>query len=515
MRLNELIIQNLQKNPNSIALINGNNKKEKCSYKQFLKSCFSIIDFFKKQNLNPNQKILIPGVKSKETYFLIISSILYGLNYTVYDTKSPISRTEKIIKNLETDIILFIDYKNNFSEIIQKNNNLNFFDFSLFKSIIKKPNNNDDYYLKIVKSLSDKNLDAYIMFTSGSTGVPKGAIISRQNLYEFIIWISQEFQKNEEAINTNINPLYFDNSVFDIYSTLPFGQTLIFYDLDLKSTLDILYEDFYNSYIKQWFSVPSLLIKILKNTSRNVFNTDQNSKKIIIFGGEGFSSELLKEMMEKFITYEFINVYGPTECTCISTLKRLKDKSFFQFKGLPSLGKVVGKLSYKIIDKDEYEIGELVLEGNLVGKGYINNKNENYKFTKNKNFQNTYRTGDLVKEIKKELFHCGRIDNQIKRMGYRIELEEIEYIASSVDYIDEAAVIFQKESSRSYLILIIKLSSKFNRRKVLRDLKNKLPSYMFPDDILITNSINRNRNGKIDRKELIKRLKNFKSLYSI
>ena len=146
-------------------------------------------------------------------------------------------------------------------------------------------------------------------------------------------------------------------------------------------------------------------------------------------------------------------------------MKRLKDKSFLQFKGLPSLGKVVGNFSYKIIDKGEDEIGELVLEGNLVGKGYINNQNENHKFNKNKDLQNTYRTGDLVKEIQNELFHCGRIDNQIKRMGYRIEIEEIEYIASSVNYIDEAAVIFQKESSRSYLILIIKLSSKFDRDK--------------------------------------------------
>ena len=117
------------------------------------------------------------------------------------------------------------------------------------------------------------------MFTSGSTGIPKGAIISRQNLYEFIVWIREEFKKKEELINTNINPLYFDNSVFDIYSTFPFGQTLVYYDLDLKNTINILYEDFYNSYINQWFSVPSLLIKILKNTSNNIFLPDKNSKK--------------------------------------------------------------------------------------------------------------------------------------------------------------------------------------------------------------------------------------------
>lgn len=514
MCLNDLILENLQNNPDAIALINGNNKKEQCNYREFLQSCFSVIDFYKIQNLKPNQKILIPGIKTKETYFLIISSIFYGLNYTLYDPKSPSIRLEKIIETLLPDLIIVSDYKNNFAEIV-KNITLNFFDFSLFDSIIKKPEKNTFYYLEIIKSISDSNINAYIMFTSGSTGVPKGAIISRKNLYEFIIWIKDEFQKEVGLKNTNINPLYFDNSIFDIFSTIPFAQTLIYYDLDLKSTLNILYEDFYNSYIFQWFSVPSLLIKILKNTSTIVFNPDKKSKKIIIFGGEGFSSNLLREMMNKFITYEFINVYGPTECTCIATLKRLQDKNFLEFKGLPSLGKVVGQSKYKIIDKDEDGIGELLLEGNLVGEGYINNHNDNNKFNKNKDLLNTYKTGDLVKEIKNELFHCGRIDNQIKRLGFRIELEEIEYVATSINYIDESAAIFQKDSTRSYLILIVKLSSEFNRRQVLKDLKMKLPLYMFPDDILITNNINRNRNGKIDRKKLIKNLKNFKSFYSI
>jgi len=131
MCLNNLIIENLQKNPDVIALINGNKKEEKYTYREFLKSCFSIIDLFKKNNLNSYQKILIPGIKSKKTYSLIISSILYGLNYTIYDPKSPSERLEKIIETLIPDLIIFSDYKSNFSEIIQKNNNFSFLDFSL------------------------------------------------------------------------------------------------------------------------------------------------------------------------------------------------------------------------------------------------------------------------------------------------------------------------------------------------------------------------------------------------
>ena len=515
MSINQLVIQRLKKNLNNIALINGNNKKEILSYKEFLNRCFATLDLFIEEGISNNEKILIPGVKSFETFILITSCLFYGITYTVYDPKSPNERLNKIIKGLKPKYLFSFKNQKNIHKITQKFNSLKIFNFSELKFLERLPNYENNYYEQIINQVDDKDLDAYIMFTSGSTGDPKGAIITRKNLYQFILWISSEFYLSNPSVNTNINPLYFDNSVFDIYSTIPFASTLIYYDLDLKSTINTLCEDFFNGIFHQWFSVPSLLIKIFKKTSNKNFYPKKNNKKMVIFGGEGFSAYLLKQMMIKFESYEFINVYGPTECTCIATINRLDNYNFEEFKGLPSLGKTIGNFSYEIANKNQNSIGELILQGDFVGKGYINNSKDQEKFFNNADSINSYKTGDLVKEINNELFHCGRVDNQIKRMGFRIELEEIEYIATSIIYINDAAAIFKKEENRSYLFLIVKLSTNFNKNEVLRGLKNNLPSYMYPDDILITKKLCRNRNGKIDRKTVFKSIDSYISIFSL
>lgn len=515
--LNNIIVENILKNKTNECLINGNIKERKFTYKEFLDSTLVFYEYFRNSNLKKGNIVLIPGIKKKETYCIIFACLFYGITYCVYDPKSPKERLTKIINLLKPNF--FIQIKGGI-KIDLNNRNTDSIQIEDFDFFIEKKTNiekNMSKFIKEIKTINDSETNAYIMFTSGSTGIPKGSIITRINLFNFVFWIKNTFnQKRKNKIISNINPLYFDNSIFDIFSTIPFGHSLKFYDTDNKNTLKILEEDLYNQNLDQWFSVPSLLIKLQKISKNRrfskQFNLENYKDKKIIFGGEGYAANLLKEMMEKFNSYTFINVYGPTECTCIATTNFISSSSFSTYKCLPSLGNVINNFTFEIINKDEFGIGELLLKGNFVGEGYIHNLLETKKRFSFKEKYNSYLTGDLVKEIKGELYHCGRTDYQIKRMGYRIELEEIEYIVSSLNNVLDSAAIFIKDSERSFLYIILQLDKLVEKKSLIRDIKRSLPNYMYPDDILVSDNISRNRNGKVDRRLISNQISNYKSL---
>ena len=334
------------------------------------------------------------------------------------------------------------------------------------------------------------------MFTSGSTGEPKGACITHQNLLPFIKWAKIKFKINKNDNLVNSNPLYFDNSVFDFYASLFNGATMT------PITLNQI-KDFKNlvNYIELkkctiWFAVPSFFIylkkvKILKKTSLRHIRT-------FVFGGEGFPK---KDLIEFFNLYQkrakFINVYGPTECTCICSSYDVKKSDFKDMKNLLPLGKINKNFSIEIS-----KFNELMLIGNGVGNGYINDAQKTSEKFLIKKYNNqiekkAYRTGDLVKTRNNILFFKGRLDNQIKHMGYRIEIEDIENNLNSIKNVERAVIVYEKkEFSKIKAFIQFKENKFLNIRRLI---KKKLPNYMLPGEIFEVNKIPLNQNGKIDR----------------
>jgi len=511
-----IFFQNIVNNHSEkIAIIFEDNSQ--VSYNELNSFSNQLARYFLDIGIKKCDVIAISGEKRLQTFISMIAALKIGAIYTIFDPKSPVERLKKIFGTcLPKALIISTSLKEKLSIIAGS------LDAKLIIDNQIEPN-------KLGKNFPDGNLDqtflitgenpSYIMYTSGSTGIPKGALMTHVNVINFIKWCTVAFKINSEDILTNVNPLYFDNAVFDFYGSIFSGASLVPFTHGTATDPQLLIRKIDELKCTSWFSVPSLLIFL--QTMKALRNDNLESIKKIIFGGEGYPKAKLKELFDQYSNRcEFYNVYGPTECTCMCSSYRLTNDDFNDISGFPPLGQMAGNFSYLIIDDNHNlvengEVGELCLMGPNVGKGYYND----HERTKESFIQNPfnhnykeiiYKTGDLVRydTDDKKIYIKGRKDHQIKHMGYRIELEEIENACHSLSYIAEVALIHSQKRGFSQIIAVMSLNYEKAKKDILNDLKNILPDYMMPTIFYFEKKIPKNSNGKIDRRKLAEKYLN-------
>ena len=458
-----------------------------------------------KYELRNNDVVGIFNTKTFESYALMLACLKIGVIYVNLDNSSPVERLNKIIDRCIPKYLFFDD-----EAFVDK---IAFFKTSVINikapEVIKQIATYSDLNLTITGSVCSDN-PAYIMFTSGSTGFPKGAVMTHQNLLNFISWAKGEYQINPSDRFTNVNPMYFDNSVFDFYASLFNGASMAPFDSETVQHPDRIVDRVNEVKATIWFSVPSLLVFLL--VTKSLTSNDFENIRIITFGGEGFPKPKLKQLYDIYKErVRFVNVYGPTECTCICSAYNIKGSDFEDMINLAPLGKLAPNFDYIILNMDtDTGVGELCLTGPQVGLGYYNDPERTLNsFVLNPQKmminQPIYKTGDLVKVDENNfLYIIGRTDNQIKHMGYRIELEEIESCFNSLPYVEESGVVYQKlENGLGQIIACLALGKQTNKAEILGDIKQILPSYMVPKQIIFFDHLPKNKNGKIDRIELM------------
>ena len=249
-----------------------------------------------------------------------------------------------------------------------------------------------------------------------------------------------------------------------------------------------------------WFSVPSFLDLFFKINSEKIFKN--SNLKRLIFGGERFPIKSIKKIYKFIYKKDIFNVSGPTECTCICSAHKLSNEDLLKKNDNIFVGKINDYFKYKIFNKKKNNNkGELFLEGPSISDGYINNniatKKNFYKAGKFKG----YKTGDLVvTNKKKNLKILGRVDNQIKFMGYRIEIEEIENKIIKKFKINNCIVTLKKTKKYPFKkIVLITDNIKLKKANIYRNMKNLLPKYMIPTETKFIKNFKYNKNFKIDR----------------
>jgi D-alanine--poly(phosphoribitol) ligase subunit 1 len=476
------------------------------SYKEMNARANRLTYFLKEQNLRKGDRIGIALEKSWLTYALMMACWKTGIIYFMIDPRNPKSRIENIIDQCQPGLVFLekqtqqeLNLKENFVIIADPDA----LDLTKFSEL--NPNNNDQ--------LTGAD-PAYIMFTSGSTGSPKGAIISHGNLLNFISWSKDQYQFDENDRFTNVNPIYFDNSVFDVYSSLFWGASLVIFPHGILQSPKAIAELIYLSKATIYFSVPSMLIYLM--TMKVASPETLGSLENIIFGGEGFPKPKLAQLMKLLGTQvKYHNVYGPTECTCICSSYQVMPEDLADTSGFAPLGSMAKNFSYSILDSDQKavsvgEIGELYLMGPCLGLGYFNQPQETEKaFVKNplktEFTERAYRTGDLIYLSPKDgkIYFAGRKDTQVKHMGYRIELDEVQSGLLKIAQINETIVFQKKKDDFSQIIAVISLLKPMTVAEIKMAAALHLPKYMIPDKFIILESLPKNANGKLDRKSVV------------
>lgn len=497
------ILQSLEdttrKFPNKIAFEDINRST---TYQEFTDNAKKIGTRLLKIN-QINQAISIFMDKSVACLETMMGILYSGNFYTVLDAKSPEERIQHIIKTLQPMAIV-VDKKN-----LEKAKKLDFSGKLLVYEEIVETQIEEEK----LKEISEKIIDTdpmYILFTSGSTGVPKGTVISHRAVLSYATWVKETFNITEQTKFGNQTPFYFSMSITDVFSTILTGATLYIIPKMYFSFPVKLLEYLKEKEINTIYWVPSALC-IVANLGALEEVQLPNLKKIL-FAGEVMPMKQLNMWREKFTDTMFANLYGPTETTDICTYY-IVDRKFENTETLP-IGRHCNNCDVLIIKEDgtkaeKGEEGELCARGSFLALGYYNNPEKTSQvFVQNplnKSYPEIiYKTGDIVKENERgEIIYISRKDYQIKHMGYRIELGEIETAINSIDGIIACACVYDEINSK---IVLFYQGNKLEEKDLLEQAKTKLPNYMCPNEIHCIEKMPYNANGKIDRKELKNRI---------
>ena len=359
----------------------------------------------------------------------------------------------------------------------------------------------------------------YIIFTSGTTGKPKGVQISHDNLLSFTNWMitDKEFATPSRPQMLAQPPYSFDLSVMYWAPTLALGGTLYALPSSLTQDFKQLFEAILSLPVAIWTSTPSF-------ADMAMLSEDFNSQKMpgithFYFDGEELTVKTAQKLRERFPEARIINAYGPTEATVALSAVAITDEMLATLKRLP-IGYTKADSPTFVIDENGQKLpngqqGEIIVCGPAVSKGYLNNPEKTAEAFFEFEGLPAYHTGDVGKMTDEGLLlYGGRMDFQIKFNGYRIELEDVSQNLNKSKYIEAAVAVprynkdHKVQNLLAYVILKDGVAEQFDReiditKAIKEDLQDIMMSYMMPSKFLYRESLPLTPNGKIDIKGLI------------
>ena len=355
---------------------------------------------------------------------------------------------------------------------------------------------------------------AYILYTSGSTGDPKGVMISHRNALTFVDWAVHAMDLSATDRISSHAPFHFDLSIFDIYATIAAAATLCLIPPDTARFPSELGRWIETQKLTVWYSVPSALVLLLQRGQ--LAGLDLSSLRVVMFAGEVFPTKHLRALMEEIPEATYVNLYGPTETNVVT---------WFQLTEPPDgdepipIGKACANMEVFLLDQagqlvtEPGKQGEIYARSPTVARGYCGAADQTARvFLTNPLDPDdptpVYRTGDLASlDADANIRFLGRVDQQVKVQGHRIELGEVETtILSHADVEESAVLALDDRRLGAYLkaFVVLRTGRELEAEELKRYCSTTLPTYMIPAMIDILDALPKTSTGKTDRVALAK-----------
>ncbi len=468
--------------PNAVALVY---EGKTYTYAQLNTKANQLAQYLRNHyTIRPNDRIGILANRSEWMLIAMLGVLKAGGTYLPVDPHFPQSRIDYMLEDSGIELLLVTEeYANRASKNL----------LSLENEALYQGDGQN------LPRLHTSRNGMYMLYTSGSTGKPKGVEIRHQSVVNFLTSMQQQPGITAQDRLLAVTTYSFDISVLELFLPLTVGATIILVGQESQQDPYILQEIIRQENPTFMQATPSLWTMLLQTGWKG-------SKDLkILTGGETLSKELARELLA--CTKEVWNMYGPTETTIWSLLKRISPTDTTITIGKPILNTEVYILNAKQKPVATGVAGELYIGGVGLANGYHNRPDLTAeKFVKNPFAPNKhlYRTGDLARwTANGELEFLGRLDHQVKIRGHRIELGEIEEVLLQYEGLTHAVVVAHKEVSGSYeLAGYFAAASDIDIQVLRQSLKRKLPDYMVPSYLRQLEALPLTPNGKIDRKAL-------------
>ncbi len=454
--------------------------------------------------------------RSFTAYSGILGCLYASKAFVPLNPEFPLARTKKMIERTGIRSIIVgnecIDYLINLPEILEGNYQFIFFEknpgikeeLKLKKNKLHFSSEYSDLPLREITTNTES--PAYLLFTSGSTGEPKGVSIKNSNVCAYLNNIFGQFNFYTNDKFSQTFDLTFDLSIHDLFVCWLSGATLCI----PQSESNFAWAKYIRDYqITVWFSVPSM-VNMLKKL-RLLKTGSLPSLRISFFCGEALYETSVLAWHNAASHSRIINFYGPTEATiAISSFEWKRGLECQSCNGIVSLGKIFPGNSWILIDeknKEKAKNGELCLSGNQVIHSYFDNKESYNKAFIEKTNKRWYKTGDLVEVDENEILNFkGRTDQEVKISGYRVNLLEIDNLIRNTTGLQNLATVYHDpdNSGTGRIIIFIQQEVKsIEQSEILEICKKQLPAYMQPEKIIFVEKFFFNVNGKVDRKKMM------------
>ena len=476
--------ESARRDPQHIAFEDDNSS---LTYAQLMKRAQEIGSFLRRC-IQPQSPVLVYMDKSPACIAAMLGAVYAGCFYTPIDPAMPESRMARIVSVLKPACILCeMRYQEKAAMLgIQVQ----------VIAVEEIPQRIDPLSLAEVRAQHIDNDLLYVLFTSGSTGIPKGVAITHRSVIDFAEWACDVLDIEADCLFGNQAPLYFDNSVLDIYCAMRMGAAVHFIPRKYFTFPGKMTEYLKEKGINTIFWVPSALTGVANAGALEKCIPERLER--IFFCGEVMPCKTLNTWRKALPEARYVNMYGPTEITDVCTYFPV-ERDFADDEALP-IGYPCSNTRVMLID------GEICVTGTCLSPGYYNAPEKTAEVFVTNPLRNgvaemMYKTGDLgTYNERGELMFLGRKDSQIKKQGYRIELGEIECALCAHAEVSEGCCLYDALAEK----IIAVYTGDAAEKPLLRAMKEKLPKYMLPDVLIHRDELPKTGNGKIDRVQLKK-----------